>query len=130
MTVDRDYYEQLVHHYFSMVNEENIDAVVDCFCPDAEIAIPLLDEPVKGEVQLREFFLSLVGGFQRHHDSVTSFVFEADRAASELEFDALTEAGEKIHLKNCNVYRFENGKIKRLRIYLDTVPLRQALGME
>ena len=124
--MDRKHYEDLVLHYFRMVDEENIDAVVDCFCDDGEFSFPLSETPVTGKMSLREFFQAHVARFSEHHDKVTSFLFEGNRGASEIEFIAKTTGGQPLHFRACNIYEFHEGKFKRVKVYLDTVPLREA----
>ncbi len=126
--MDRKHYEDLVLRYFRMVDEENIDAVVDCFCEDGEVSFPLLDAPVKGTARLREFYQGHVERFSEHRDKVTSFLFEENRGASEIEFIAKTTGGQPLHFRACNIYEFYEGKFKSVKIYVDTVPLREAFG--
>lgn len=126
--MDRKHYEDLVLRYFRMVDEENIEAIVDCFCDDGEISFPLLASPAKGKSGLRKFFQEHVERFSEHHDKVTSFIFEENQGASEIEFIAKTTGGKLLHFRACNIYEFRDGKFKSVKIYLDTVPLREAFG--
>jgi ketosteroid isomerase-like protein len=59
---------------------------------------------------------------------VTRVIVQGARGSSEIVFDAVTEDGRPVHLENCNVYRFRDGKFLQVTVYLDTVTMAAQLG--
>lgn len=128
MTHGREHYERLILDYFRAVDEERIDDVVACFEEDATIRFAFHAEPVRGHDALRAFFAAHVDRFAEHVDRVTRILVDGDLAISELVFDATTTDGRPVHLENCNVYRFRNGRFHEVRVHLDTVTMGRQLG--
>ena len=128
MTDGRDQYEALIHRYFLAVDEERIDDAVACFCEDGTLSFPLLESPISGHEELRAFFSDHVSRFDTHVDRATRVLIDGDRAISELVFDARTTDGRTVHLENCNVYRFRDGRFAAVQIYADSVELRRQFG--
>ena len=125
---DRDHYEALVHRYFLAVDEERIEDVVDCFTDDATMRFAFMDAPVQGREALRQLFTAHVARFRTHIDIATRVLVQGDRAISEIVFDAETPDGRRVHLENCNVYRFRDGKFHEVMVYLDTVNMARLMG--
>ena len=128
MTDGRDLYEALIHRYFLAVDEERIDDVVACFCEDGTLSFPMLESPISGHAALRAFFTDHVARFDTHVDRATRVLIDGERGISELVFDAVTRDGRTVHLENCNMYRFRDGKFAAVRIYADSVELRRQFG--
>lgn len=122
-------HERLIRDYFLAVDEERIDDVVACFAEGATFEFPLADEPLRGHDELRAFFTAHVARFSDHVDRVTRILVDGDRGISELVFDATTAAGRSVHLENCNVYRFSDGRFAAVKVYGDTVTMRRQLGL-
>ena len=127
MTYDRDHYEALIHRYFLAVDEERIEDVLDCFTPDGEMQFAFMDAPACGREALRALYIEHVARFRTHIDIATRVVVQGDRAISEIVFDAETPAGRPVHLENCNVYRFRDGKFHIVKVYLDTITFARQL---
>ncbi len=122
-------YEQLILDYFLAVDEERVDDIVACFHQDATFDFPLAEEPVCGHEELRAFFAAHTGRFTEHVDRVTRVLVDGDRGISELVFDATTTDGLTVHLENCNLYRFHDGKFTALKVYGDSVEMRRQFGL-
>jgi len=123
-------YAALINAYFLAVDEERIDDIVACFCDDATFDFPLADEPARGHAELRAFFTAHTGRFTDHVDRVTRVLADDEGGISELVFDATTTDGRTVHLENCNVYRFRDGKFAAVKVYGDSVTIRQQFGLE
>lgn len=128
MTTGHDY-AGLVRRYFLAVDEERIDDILDCFCADATFEFPLADEPISGHAELRAFFTAHIGRFTEHVDRVTRILVDGDIGISELVFDATTTEGRVVHLENCNLYRFRDGKFAAVKVYGDSVTIRREFGL-
>jgi len=122
-------YEALILRYFLAVDEERLDDIVECFCEDATFDFPLAEQPVRGHGELREFFAAHTGRFSDHVDRVTRVLVDGEAAISELVFDATTTDGLKVHLENCNMYRFRDGKFAAVKVYGDSVEIRRQFGL-
>lgn len=129
MSTDSDRSE-VIHRYFLAVDEERLDDIVDCFCEDATFDFPLAERPVRGHEELRSFFSAHTGRFSDHVDRVTRVLVDGDAGISELVFDATTTDGRVVHLENCNVYRFRDGKFAAVRVYGDSVTIRHQFGLD
>lgn len=128
MSHDRDHYERLVCSYSLAVDEERIDDILDCFTADGSIRFAFMDVPAQGREALRQLFTEHVGRFREHVDVVTRVLVEGDRGISEIVFDGVTRDGRRVHLENCNVYAFADGKFERVTVYLDTVTMAEQVG--
>ena len=56
-------------------------------------------------------------------------VHQAKQHISELVFDATTTEGLVVHLENCNVYRFRDGKFAAVKVYGDSVEMKRQFGL-
>jgi ketosteroid isomerase-like protein len=128
MTYGRDHYEALIHRYFLAVDEERIEDVLDCFTADGQMQFAFMDAPARGRDELRAMFATHIACFRTHVDVATRVVVQGDRAISEIVFDAELPGGSPVHLENCNVYRFRDGKFDVVKVYLDTVTMARQLA--
>ena len=87
-----------------------------------------MDSPAQGRDVLRRLFAEHVGRFREHVDVVTRVLVQGDRGISEIVFDGVTRDGRRVHLENCNVYAFAEGKFERVTVYLDAVTMAQQVG--
>jgi hypothetical protein len=66
--------------------------------------------------------------FVEYYASPTDIIIDGNKLVAPLHFEAQTQDGTLIATNNLNLWTFENGKFKVLRIYMDTYPYRQALS--
>lgn len=130
MSFGRDHYKALISTYFLAVDEERIEDILDCFTDDASIQFAFMDAPAQGRDALRRLFTEHVGRFAEHVDVVTRVLIQGTNGVSEIVFDATTVDGRPVHLENCNVYRFQEGKFHQVTVYLDTVTMAKQLGSD
>lgn len=128
MIYDRDHYERLVCAYFLAVDEERIEDILDCFTARGSIKFAFMAAPAQGRDALRRLFTEHVGRFRQHVDVVNRVLVHGDRGISEIVFDGVTRDGRCVHLENCNVYAFAEGKFERVTVYLDTVTMARQIG--
>lgn len=122
-------YAALIRRYFLAVDEKRLDDIVACFHDDATFDFPLAEQPVRGHDELRAFFGAHTGRFSEHVDAVTRVLVDGDVGISELVFDATTIEGLVVHLENCNVYRFRDGKFAAVKVYGDSVEMKRQFGL-
>jgi ketosteroid isomerase-like protein len=77
---------------------------------------------VVGHEALRAFFAAHVVRFDTYVDRVTRVLIDGDTGISELVFDP-TADDRRVHLENCNVYRFRDGLVAEVRVDLDTATM-------
>ena len=118
--------------YFGNVQSGNIDAVMGCFAPGAEVIIRHGDNPERlftvqpsaGETALREFYEHLCGNYEAWFGNFVHTIDTGEqRAASHFTVhltpkpDGLyTDAGTQI-LRNCNFFTFRENLISHMIIY-------------
>lgn len=59
--------------------------------------------------------------------TIKNIIAEGDHVEVESSGKATTKAG-KLYNNNCEIYRFSNGKIQEVTIYLDTALIEKVLG--
>jgi hypothetical protein len=63
-----------------------------------------------------------------YHADPTDIILEGNTLLAPLDCEGKTQDGMRIAMHNLNLWTFEHGKFKVLRVYMDTYPYRQALG--
>ncbi|MDX2143261.1 MAG: nuclear transport factor 2 family protein [Rhodospirillaceae bacterium] len=141
----RDHYIKLVERdYFGNVMAENLDAVVACFTPDAEITIFHGDNPIRrffgqptGDQQhLRTFWAHLCGNYDSHFGRFRHVV-DADNECCASTFIVTLKpkptseylATGTLTLNNCNFFWCRAGQIHRMTIYYANPTLGAKLGL-
>ena len=118
--------------YFGNVQRQDIDAVMDCFNPEAEVFIRHGDNPLRhfsadpasGIDYLRDFYSHLCGNYEIQFDRFQHFVdLEAQRSAcyfrvrlQPLPDGQYADAGLQ-ELNNCNFFEYADGRIGHMIIY-------------
>jgi len=118
--------------YFGGVAREQLDAVLECFTPDALIVIRHGDNPERlfhgrpaaGELHLSEFWkhvnANFVAGFGEFEHYVDA---EQQRIASTFLVTLAPKPGSPyvsrgtLTLKNCNFFKVEGGRIAHMMVY-------------
>ena len=120
--------EALIHEFFRRFDAEDVDGLLDLFTDDCSFSMILYERDLRGKAELAEFFRMHISNWREHREWATSVLVEGDAGASELHFEGVTTAGKRVVMDNLNVWDFEGGLIKRIRVYADTAPIREALG--
>jgi len=119
---DYDYYVEMVEkRYFASVDREDMDAVLDCFCEDAVFTIQSDFKVHEGrdtgiKKMFEDYFKAFTWGV--HKDFV--HLADPDRQCGASQFNVEVEApdGTKTYMSNANIHFFENGKFKRVYVYM------------
>ena len=141
----RDHYIKLVEKdYFGNVMAEDLDAVVGCFMPDAEITIYHGDNPIRhfyGRPQqhqepLRAFWAHLCGNYGAHFGQFQHIIDDANECCAATFIVTLAPkpnsaylATGTLTLNNCNYFWCRDGKIARMTIYYANPTLGAKLGL-
>ena len=115
--------------YFECAAKGDVDGILALFADDAQLFNPMSgDEPIQGKAALRAYYQNLASSLVDNHVGPTDIVIEGNKLVAPLYMEWNTKDGDFIAMNNLNFWTFENGKFKTLRIYMDTYPVRQALG--
>ena len=120
---------ELITTFFALFDEEDVDGLLELFTEDCSFSMILYERDVQGKADLRTFFEEHISNWSEHREWATSIVIQGDAGASELHFEGVLNNGTAVVMDNLNVWDFENGKIRRIRVYADTADFRTALGI-
>ncbi|MCS7158634.1 MAG: nuclear transport factor 2 family protein [Blastocatellia bacterium] len=127
-----EYYIEMVENkYFENVDRKDLAAVLDCFCPDAIFTIrsTTVDE---GRTRLvvtthqgrdtgiKRMFENLFDNysFMVHKDFTHVVDVERGRCAAQFDVILIAADGRQINMSNCNFFYLEQGKFKRVDVYM------------
>ncbi|MGI9657640.1 MAG: nuclear transport factor 2 family protein [Gaiellaceae bacterium] len=120
---------ELITSFFALFDEEDVDALLELFTEDCSFSMILYERDLEGKDELRTFFEEHIANWSEHREWATSIVVQGDAGASELHFEGVLKNGTRVVMDNLNVWDFEDGKIRRIRVYADTAGFRDALGI-
>jgi ketosteroid isomerase-like protein len=121
--------ETAARTYFQRVTKGDVEGILELFADDAHLINPMTgEEGIKGKAALRTFYTNLVSSLVDYHAGPTDIIIEGNKLVAPLHLEGKTKDGKPIVMNNLNLWTFENGKFKILRIYMDTYPYRQALS--
>lgn len=104
----------------------DVDAIMDCFCDDAEyINIPM-DPPNRGSAEIRHFIEGFISTIDAIEFVVHRQLVQGDTVMNE-RTDRLKMNGQWIELPVMGVFELRDGKIAKWRDYFDMAPFTQAL---
>ena len=108
------------HSYFSNIDHKNLSVVLDCFAGDAVFTVQSAFTSYSGrDSGIKKFYESVTAGFQNiwHGDFEHIVDVEAQRISTQFNVRRTDLSGDETSMSNCNVFRFENGKFKRVFVY-------------
>jgi len=115
------YVDMIERLYFANVDKKNLAATLACFCEDAVFTIQssftvhkVRDTGIK--MMFESFFENFKTGV--HKDFVHIVDPEHDRCAVQFNVELVAPDGKVTHLSNANIHYFENGKFKRVYVYM------------
>ena len=117
------------HTYFERVTNGDVDGILELFADDAQLINPVTgEEGIQGKVALRTFYEKLTSSLVDYKAAATDIIIDGNKLVAPLHLAGKTTDGQPLVMDNLNLWTFENGKFKVLRIYMDTHPYRQALS--
>lgn len=139
-----DYIKLVEKDYFGNVMSGDLDAVVACFTPAAEITIfhgdneirRFFGKPAAGQQPLRAFWEHLCGNYDSHFGNFQHIVDDAHECCAATFIVTLKPkpnsaylATGTLTLNNCNYFWCKDGKIDRMTIYYANPTLGAKLGL-
>jgi steroid Delta-isomerase len=121
--------EAAARSYFERVTKGDVNGILELFADDAQLITPMTGEQsIKGKAALRAFYTNLVNSLVDYHAGPTDIIIDGNKLVAPLHLEGKTKDGTPIVMNNLNLWTFEHGKFKTLRIYMDTYAYRQALS--
>jgi steroid Delta-isomerase len=121
--------ETTARMYFDRVNRGDVEGILALFADDAQLITPMTgEEGIRGKAALRAAYQHFFRHLVKSHARPTEIIIEGDTLVAPLHVEGQTNDGQPIAMHNLNLWTFERGKFKVLRIYMDTYPYRQALS--
>jgi steroid delta-isomerase len=121
--------ETAARTYFERVTKGDVEGILALFADDAQLINPMTGEQgIKGKEALRAFYQNLTSSLVDYHAGPTDIIIDGNKLVAPLHLEGKTKDGNPLVMNNLNLWTFENGKFKILRIYMDTYPYRQALS--
>ncbi|MEZ5344447.1 MAG: ester cyclase [Pyrinomonadaceae bacterium] len=117
----------LLRHWIGLFNNKDLDAVVECYAPDAVNFQIAANEPSVGLDQIRASTAEFFNGFPDAWARVENIMGVGDHAAWEWvgggtflgEFYGYNPTGLSFEIRGCGFFRFQGGKIILQRGYWD-----------
>lgn len=121
-------HEDLIREFFRRFDAEDVAGLLELFTDDCSLSMILYDCDIEGKAALGEFFRMHLANWAEHREWPTSILIEGAAGASELHFEGVTRAGRRVVMDNLNVWDFDGGRVKRIRVYADTAPMLEAFS--
>lgn len=115
------YTDMIEQKYFANVRRKDLAATLACFCPDAVFTIQSAFRVHRGrDTEIKRMFENLFRNYATivHSDFSHVVDVEQERCAAQFDVELTAPDGQKTRMSNCNVHLFENGKFKRVYVYM------------
>jgi hypothetical protein len=112
--------------YFGNVDMKFLESVLDNFAKDATLTIQTANLTHNGVANIKRMFTDFFQGYAKIWHGEFRPVIDVERQTVAIQFVATRDTFDGRHERalNCNFFRFENGKIKSVTIYMsDENPL-------
>ena len=117
-----EFYVNIVtKRYFEGVDTYDMDLILECFHDDAVLKEMTSDTVHDGKDQIKEMFVSLFEAHSRiwHGNFVHTADVEEHVICSQFSVEVTSkETGELKRYENCNRFYLEDGKFKRVFVYM------------
>jgi ketosteroid isomerase-like protein len=120
-------YASLIEEFFRRFDADDIDGLLELFVDDCSFAMVVYGVDLHGKAEIADFFRMHMGNWREHREWATSILVKGDEGASELHFEGVTTSGQPVVMDNLNIWDFEGGSIRRIRVYADTAPMQGVL---
>jgi ketosteroid isomerase-like protein len=113
---------QTLEQYGQAWNDHDIDAIMALMTADCTFDNSGGSERhgtrFQGQQAVRSQFIELLADLPDVHFAYLTDFIEGCNGCSEWTFTATTKSGHKIEVNGCDLFTFENGKIKSKRTYM------------
>lgn len=120
--------EELIHEFFRRSDAGDVDGLLELFSNDCSYSTIQLERDLRGKAELADLFRRNLDGLRSHREWATNVIVEGDVAGSEVHLEGVSSAGREVVLDSLNVWDFDDGRIRRIRVYPDTAPIAAALA--
>lgn len=133
--------QQLVRQQIDLFNQGKIDELLEKWTEDAELVTPMAP-PLKGREAVAQYWKQMKESFPDARVTIHRMVGEGDITATEYTFTAtntgplymptgekLPATGKRMEVAALDIGVMEDGKVKSLHQYFDTVPGLVQLGL-
>ncbi|MCX7170275.1 MAG: nuclear transport factor 2 family protein [Proteobacteria bacterium] len=114
--------DMVVNKYFANVDAKKLQPVLDCFWPDVEFTIQTAFHTHTGrDSGVKKMFENLFESYPKKiwHGNFRHVVDTGSgHIASQFDVDLIDKDGKQTLLSNCNFFWLENGKFKRVFVYM------------
>jgi ketosteroid isomerase-like protein len=121
-TVTYGYLVNLVERYFSCVDNNDLDGVLDCFTEDAVLTIRSAHSTHSGrDTELRRMYEELFATYKprMRHIHFTHVADPANaRISSQFTVELTDTGGNEVTLTNCNFFYLEGLRFHRVFVYM------------
>jgi ketosteroid isomerase-like protein len=116
----REYFVEMVTRYFKAGDNKDVEGEMACFNDDAALIIETDHKRFVGKEAIREMFSKFfANSVTINHDLVNWVVEPAlNKCATEQIYRGTLKDGTVNNMHNCNFFDFENGKFKRVIIFM------------
>ncbi len=116
---------EFMERFIGAWSARDVEAIMDCFCDDAEyINIPM-DPPNRGSAEIRNFITGFISTIEASEFIVHRQLVDGNIVMNE-RTDRLKMNGQWIELPVMGVFEMRDGKIAKWRDYFDMAPFSQA----
>ena len=131
----------LARRLYEAWNERQFDEIADAVAPDSTLTIVGTGERFVGTDGARQYNMMWADAFPDGRVTVDEVIAAGDRVVVEFHGEGthtgtlrtsmgeIPATGRSLTLQLCDVYEFDNGKIKTQRNYFDTGSLMTQLGL-
>jgi steroid delta-isomerase-like uncharacterized protein len=132
---------EIARGLYEAFNDRDMETVVASVAPDGILTIAGTGEKFVGEEGARQYNQMWLEGFPDGKTTVDKVFASGDTVVVEFHGEGthtgplrtsmgeIPATGRSVTLQLCDVYEFENGKIKTQRAYFDTGALMAQLGL-
>lgn len=117
-----EYYVDMVENkYFAMVDRKDLAATLDCFCEDAVFTIQSAFTTHEGrDTGIRRMFETFFDSYATIIHKEFTHVVDVmnERCSCQFNVELIAPDGTPTYLSNCNFFYYENGKFKRVYVYM------------
>ena len=123
---------EIVRRLIAALNERDVDSYLGLCARDVELISPVapIEGPNVGAAGVRQFFAGLDEATTEFHLDVAELrAIDGERVLAVGQIRTVSEGGFPSTLPFVNIYQLEGGKLRRVRIYLDSDEGLRAAGL-
>ena len=100
------------------VNRHDADAIAESFTEAGVFRTVRENRRITGKAELREYFAIMFENIKDVHFGEDAHFVDGDRGLSEWRLTGIEASGERLDVRGCDVFTFQDGKILKKDSYL------------